>query len=216
MIFMVMRGWLIRISGISVKSWTLTISKRSGELGTKLKKKIRNSLFVKIFAVTCLLMVVCCAAAYCFIAWLVPQTYSTDLDAALDMEVNALISELECTAGAESGFLFDEFLLNNTVLLQLYDENGREIALPSQYNHDFPEAARNDIVFEGGPSLYGATHSYLFHFQDSEIVYTLSAAGDAEPVNQLTDTIGSIVPPLVVMAVYSISYRMLKGGLPFP
>lgn len=167
-----------------------------------MKKKIRNSLFVKIFAVTCLLMVVCCTATYGFIAWLVPQTYSTDLDAALDMEVNALISELECTAGAESGFLFDEFLLNNTVLLQLYDENGREIALPSQYNHDFPEAVRNDIVFEGEPSLYGATYSYLFHFQDSEIVYTLSVAGDAEPVNQLTDTIGSIVPSLMVMAVF--------------
>ncbi|MDE5696655.1 MAG: hypothetical protein K2I96_04465, partial [Lachnospiraceae bacterium] len=167
-----------------------------------MKKKIRDSLFIKIFAVTCLLMVVCCSATYGFIAWLVPQTYSTDLDAALDKEVNALISELECTVGADSGFLFDEFLLNNTVLFQLYDENGREIALPSQYNHDFPDAARNDIVFEGEPSLYGAVHSYLFRFQDSEIVYTLSVAGDAEPVNQLTDTIGSIVPPLTVMAVF--------------
>ena len=108
-----------------------------------MKKKIRNSLFVKIFAVTCLLMVVCCAATYGFIAWLVPQTYSTDLDAALDKEANVLISELECTAGAESGVLFDEFLLNNTVLLQLYDETGREIALPSQHNNDFADAVHD-------------------------------------------------------------------------
>ncbi|WP_286082012.1 HAMP domain-containing sensor histidine kinase [Parablautia intestinalis] len=167
-----------------------------------MKKKIRNSLFVKIFAVTCLLMVVCCAATYGFIAWLVPQTYSTDLDAALDKEANVLISELECTAGAESGVLFDEFLLNNTVLLQLYDEKGREIALPSQYNNDFPDAVHDGIVFEGEPSLYGATHSYLFRFEDSETVYTLSVAGNAEPVSQLTDTIGSIVPSLMVMAVF--------------
>ncbi len=166
-----------------------------------MKKKIRNSLFIKIFAVTCLLMMVCCSATYGFIAWLVPQTYSTDLDAALGKKADAFISELECTAGADSGFLFDEFLLNNTVLLQLYDENGREIALPSQYNHDFPDAVDNDIVFEGELSAYGATHSYLFRFHDSEMVYTLSVAGNAEPVNQLMDTIGNIVPPLTVMVV---------------
>ena len=147
-------------------------------------------------------MVVCCSATYGFIAWLVPQTYSTDLDAALDKEVNALISELECIAGADSGFLFDEFLMNNTVLLQLYDENGREIALPSQYNNDFPKEADDGIVFEGPPSMYGATHSYLFRFHDSETVYTLSVAGNAEPVNQLMDTIGNIVPSLTVMVVF--------------
>lgn len=167
-----------------------------------MKKKIRNSLFVKIFAVTCLLMVVCCSATYGFIAWLVPQTYSTDLDAALEQEVNTLISKLECTAGKDSGVLFDEFLLNNTVLLQLYDEKGREIALPSQYNHDFPNEVDGDIVFETAPSVYGATHSYLFRFHDSEMVYTLSVAGNAEPVNQLMDTIGNIVPSLMVMVVF--------------
>lgn len=167
-----------------------------------MKKKIRDSLFIKIFAVTCLLMVVCCLATYTFIAWLVPQTYSTGLDAALDKEVNAFISELECIAGADSGFLFDEFLLNNTVLLQLYDENDREIALPSQYNHDFPKEADDGIVFEGPPSMYGATHSYLFRFHDSEMVYTLSVAGNAESVNQLMDTIRNIIPLLIVMVVF--------------
>ena len=166
-----------------------------------MKKKRKKSLFLKIFAVTCLLMATCCLATYCFIAWLVPQTYSTDLDDILEDNVNALIAELECTAGKESGYLFDEFLLNHDVLLQLYDAAGREIALPSQYNHDFPGAVRDGIVFEGAPSMYGATHSYLFHFSDSEILYTLSVAGSAEPVNQLMDTIGNIIPPLTVMVV---------------
>lgn len=164
-------------------------------------KRVKKSLFINIFAVTCMLMVACCSATYCFIAWLVPESYSTDLDAALDKEVNAFISELEFTAGEESGFLFDEFLLNNDVMLQLYDEDGREIALPSQYDHDFPDAVSDGIVFEGPPSMYGATHRYLFHFDDSERVYTLSVAGNAEPVNRLQDTIGNIVPPLMVMVI---------------
>ena len=52
------------------------------------------------------------------------------------------------------------------------------------------------------PSAYGVTHSYLFRFSDSEMVYTLSVAGDAEPVNRLMDTIGNIVPPLMVMVIF--------------
>ena len=166
-----------------------------------MKKRGKKSLFIKIFAVTCVLMVICCLTTYCFIAWLVPKTYSTELDDALDREVDTFLAELECTAGEESGILFDEFLLNNDVLLQLYDEDGREIALPSQHNTDFPGVVRDGIVFEGMPSAYGVTHSYLFRFSDSEMVYTLSAAGDAEPVNRLMDTIGNIVPPLMVMVV---------------
>ena len=111
------------------------------------------------------MMILCCSATYGFITWLVPQTYSTDLDAALNNNVNELISELNQMTGKECGFLFDEFLLNNDVWLQLFDENNIEIALPSQYNQDFPNTnENNDIVYEGVPSAYRATHSYFFTF----------------------------------------------------
>ena len=75
-------------------------------------------------------MIICSSATYGFIAWLVPKTYSTDLDVQLNKNVNILISELERTSGKQSGFLFDEFLLNNDVILQLFDEDNQEIAVP--------------------------------------------------------------------------------------
>ena len=150
-------------------------------------------MFIKIFAITCVMMILCCSATYGFITWLVPQTYSTDLDAALNNNVNELISELNQMTGKECGFLFDEFLLNNDVWLQLFDENNIEIALPSQYNQDFPNTnENNDIVYEGVPSAYRATHSYFFTFKDSETVYKLCVAGNSQPVNQLMNTIGKI------------------------
>lgn len=123
---------------------------------------MKSSLFTKIFAITCSLMIFCSSATYGFIAWIVPKTYSTDLDAELNKNVNILISELEKISGKESGFLFDEFLLNNDVILQLFDEDNREIALPSQYNQFFPSVIDNDIVYEGDEASYRATHSYLF------------------------------------------------------
>ena len=83
---------------------------------------INSSLFVKIFGLTCILMIICCSFTYAFIAWLVPKTYSSDLDEVLNRNAENLIAELEGTNGLESGYLFDEFLLNNDVIMQLYDE----------------------------------------------------------------------------------------------
>lgn len=162
---------------------------------------MKSSLFTKIFAITCSLMIFCSSATYGFIAWIVPKTYSTDLDAELNKNVNILISELEKISGKESGFLFDEFLLNNDVILQLFDEDNREIALPSQYNQFFPSVIDNDIVYEGDEASYRATHSYLFSFDGSEIVYTLCVAGDSKPVNQLMNTIDSIAPILIIVII---------------
>lgn len=159
-------------------------------------------MVIKIFAITCLLMIICSSATYGFIAWLVPKTYSTDLDVQLNKNVNILISELERTSGKQSGFLFDEFLLNNDVILQLFDEDNQEIAVPSQYNQVFPSVIDgNAIVYESDEASYRATHSYLFAFNDSKIIYTLCVTGDSQPVNQLINTIDSIAPILMIVII---------------
>lgn len=147
-------------------------------------------------------MIICSSATYGFIAWLVPKTYSTDLDVQLNKNVNILISELERTSGKQSGFLFDEFLLNNDVILQLFDEDNQEIAVPSQYNQVFPSVIDgNAIVYESDEASYRATHSYLFAFNDSKIIYTLCVTGDSQPVNQLINTIDSIAPILMIVII---------------
>ena len=66
---------------------------------------INSSLFVKIFGLTCILMIICCSFTYAFIAWLVPKTYSSDLDEVLNRNAENLIAELEGTNGLESGYL---------------------------------------------------------------------------------------------------------------
>lgn len=76
-------------------------------------KKIKGSLFAKIFAITFLLTSICCVLTYTVISWLVPKTYSTTLDASLENTVSSFIAELQTMSPLESGTLFDEFLLNN-------------------------------------------------------------------------------------------------------
>lgn len=166
-----------------------------------MKKMINSSLFVKIFGLTCILMIICCSFTYAFIAWLVPKTYSSDLDEVLNRNAENLIAELKETNGLESGYLFDEFLLNNDVIMQLYDENDIEIELPSQNNSQFPQPVSDGIVFEAPIHAYEAEHNYLFTFNDLTTVYTLTIIGNSNSVNQLVNTIGNIIPLLMVLII---------------
>ena len=157
-------------------------------------KKVKGSLFAKIFIVTFLLTSLCCMITYGVIAWLVPKTYSTTLDTSLDSTVDSFLSEIECLTPLESGKLFDEFVLNqNGVLIQLFDSSNNEIELPSQGSTVFPISVTSGVAIESDdPSAYRATHSYIFTFANSDEVYTLTVAGIAQEVDLLKDTLGGI------------------------
>ncbi len=157
-------------------------------------KKIKGSLFAKIFAITFLLTSICCVLTYTVISWLVPKTYSTTLDANLENTVSSFITELQTMSPLESGKLFDEFLLNNNgVLLQLFDENGKAIELPSQGAKEFPHFLDGGIATENtDPAAYRATHSYLFSFAGLDTFYTLTVAGSAHEVDLLRNTLANV------------------------
>lgn len=176
-------------------------------------KRIKGSLFAKIFVVTFLLTSICCVLTYTVISWLVPKTYSTTLDANLENTVTSFIAELETMSPLESGKLFDEFLLNNNgVLLQLFDADGNAIELPSQEETEFPRLLAGGTATENSdPAAYRATHSYLFSFAGSNTVYTLMVAGSAHEIELLKNTLASVfailfVVILVIATLASISY----------
>ena len=172
----------------------MILSRQSEGWDIKLIKKIKGSLFAKIFAITFLLTSICCVLTYTVISWLVPKTYSTTLDANLENMVSSFITELQTMSPLESGKLFDEFLLNNNgVLLQLFDENGNAIELPSQGAKEFPHFLDGGIATENtDPAAYRATHSYLFSFAGSDTVYTLTVAGSAHEVDLLRNTLANV------------------------
>lgn len=157
-------------------------------------KKVKGSLFAKIFVITFLLTGLCCVTTYGVISWLVPKTYSTTLDTNLDRAVNAFLADVERAAPLESGKLFDEFIMNQSgVLVQLFDSFNNEVELPSQASSTFPILVTSGAAVESDdPAAYRATHSYIFTFADSAETYTLTVAGSAQEVNLLKDTLGEI------------------------
>lgn len=102
-------------------------------------KRIRGSLTLKIFLITSLILICVCGITYGFIAYFMPQTYTYGISEDMDKKMDALVADLENTKFEDSGPLFDDFIVNNTVDLQLLDADGKEIQRPGSVQSGFVE-----------------------------------------------------------------------------
>ena len=72
-------------------------------------RKVKSSLFAKVFFITAAMLLCVSLLVYGLLAWLMPQTYSARLSAALDRQVQGFLAELEQSAFSDSGGLLDQF-----------------------------------------------------------------------------------------------------------
>lgn len=169
-------------------------------------KRINGSLFAKVFFITAAMLLCVSLLVYGLLAWLMPQTYSSRLNAALDEQSKVFISELEQVAFSESGGLFDQFLSSEEIYsVELYDGDGRQVSLPG--GRAFYEEERSIVqaVTEGpyasSPVL---SNQYYFSFSGSSIRYMLVVYGTAEQVAQLQQSFLRILPVLFLI-VFMVS-----------
>lgn len=88
-------------------------------------KRIKGSLFAKVFILTVAVLLCVSFLVYGVLAWYMPQTYSNNLNAALDEQTSDFIYELEHIRMQDSGGLFDQFLQNTTIsMVELYTADG--------------------------------------------------------------------------------------------
>ena len=69
-------------------------------------KRIKGSLFAKVFILTVAVLLCVSFLVYGVLAWYMPQTYSNNLNAALDEQTSDFIYELEHIRMQDSGGLF--------------------------------------------------------------------------------------------------------------
>lgn len=95
-------------------------------------KRIKGSLFAKVFILTVAVLLCVSFLVYGVLAWYMPQTYSNNLNAALDEQTSDFIYELEHIRMQDSGGLFDQFLQNTTIsMVELYTADGVLVETPS-------------------------------------------------------------------------------------
>lgn len=166
-------------------------------------RKIRSSLFAKVFFMTAAMLLCVSLLVYGLLAWLMPQTYSDRLSAALDRQVQGFLAELEQSTFSDSGGLFDQFQQNIDIYsVALYDGDGQQVLLPTE---------KADDVWEGGIAMSAVEDShesspvlsanYYFSFSDNDARYMLIVYGTAEQVTELRQAFRRILPPLLLAII---------------
>ena len=166
-------------------------------------KKIKGSLFAKVFLITVIMLLCISLLVFGMLAWLMPQTYSNRLNTILDKRAQDFISELEQVPFSDSGGLFDQFITNTEInSVQLYDSSGDLVSLPTVefYNEWGVHIAlsTDDSATENTPVL---SNSYYFSFSDSNDRYMLVVYGEAEQISELQQSFIRIFPLILLIVL---------------
>lgn len=179
-------------------------------------KKIKGSLFGKVFLMTAVLLIICSGLTYGFIALLVPKSYQADFDVAMDQQVQQLIVELGKTNAVDSGVIFDRFLMDHNVWIALYDGRGQELSIPSQAESDIlgPVGVEDAASAVEDGEDFTAVKNYSFEFADTKGGYRLEVTGSSAGVNQVIRSIGSVFPLMAVsILVISVLAALLYSRM---
>lgn len=174
-----------------------------------MKKKLQNSLSVKIFWITCLLLMAVSILTYGFIAWVMPLTYTADRNQELESQVKTLLQRLEKCSLEESKAMIEQFALENDADVAIADPSG--IRLFSTSESGEPSALEGGVSFQitqgeeqGIPPLAGGGHkeasmtAYTFSFSSDSKENTLIISGSMKAVNQAVEALGRIWPWLLL------------------
>ena len=168
-------------------------------------RKVKSSLFAKVFFITAAMLLCVSLLVYGLLAWLMPQTYSDRLSAALDRQVQGFLSELEQVAFSDSGGLFDQFQQNMEIYsVALYDGNGQQVPLPTEMVDDGWGGIAISAVEDSDERSPVLSANYYFSFLDNDTRYMLIVYGTAEQVAELRQAFQRILPHLL-FAIIAVS-----------
>lgn len=165
-------------------------------------RKIKSSLFAKVFIITSMMLLCLALLVFGLLAWLMPQTYSNKLNALLDEQTQGFLSELEKVDLADSGGLFDQFARNMEIYsMELYDGNGIFIPLPSaQVSSEYGEMSiAVSEEADSGEDVPVLSGHYYFSFAGSEERYMLLVYGKAGQITELQQAFLRVFPLLSVV-----------------
>lgn len=177
--------------------------------------RFRSSLTLRIFAITCALMMAICLLTYGAIAYLTPISYTNLLEGELNQATDALLERLSGLGAAECEAVLTDF--SRETGAQLYLEDGYGNVLYDTYewgaeNADVVTAVEGDyaqenaayeaevcieeVVVRGNGALAGTGREFLF--QNGESGFLL-VQGGRRAVNQTSEAMKRILPYLLLL-----------------
>lgn len=96
-----------------------------------LRNRIKGSLTLRIFLITCLILLSACAVTYGIIALATPITYTSIITAHFKQLAATLPAQLEQTTLEDCGPVIDKFILDTGANVMIVDEEGAVLNTPS-------------------------------------------------------------------------------------
>ena len=173
----------------------------------KLIQNIRRSLTTKICLLTCLLLICACVLTYGLIIWMMPITYTADLNQALALETEDLIRQLSSSSLEDCEDLLIRFAAEQNAHISITDTAGNQLLNIQSVRESAPADEDNNGAMQAISSTFSFSAS-------SEDVYQLTVVGSAEAINQAAEALGRIWPwltaiILVISALSSILYASM-------
>ena len=166
-------------------------------------KKIKGSLFAKVFLITSVMLLCISLLVFGMLAWLMPQTYSNRLNTILDKRAQDFISELEQVPFSDSGGLFDQFVADTEInSVELYNSGGDWVALPAkEFNNEWNGNIAQTAVAGPGETSPVLSNQYYFSFSDCSDRYTLVVYGEAEQISELQQSFIRVFPIILLLVL---------------
>lgn len=166
-------------------------------------KKIKGSLFAKVFLITTVMLLCISLLVFAMLAWLMPQTYSNNLNTILDERAQGFVSELEQVPFSDSGGLFDQFIADMEInSVELYDSSGDFVPLPSkEFDNEWEGNIAQSAVAGLGEASPILSNYYYFSFSDRSDRYTLVVYGEAEQISELQQSFIRVFPIILLLVL---------------
>lgn len=166
-------------------------------------KKIKSSLFAKVFIITAVMLLCISLLVFGMLAWLMPQTYSNRLNMILDERAQNFISELEQIPFSDSGGLFDQFISDMGInSVELYNSSGDWVPLPTKEFDNMGDIHNEQTAVSGyGETSPVLSNLYYFSFSDGSDRYTLVVYGEAEHISELRQSFMRVSPIILLMVL---------------
>lgn len=192
------------------------------------RKRIKESLTLRIFLITCLLLLAASAVTYGVVALATPITYTSLITNHFKQQAAELPTRLEQTALEDCGPVLDQFISDTGATVMIVDDEGEIVNTPSNLSVSVVYESENMVISvspsedqsvyqsvtvnsgsekAAGDSIAVASDSltYPFSFQGQSEVNLLYISPPLEKANQTVQALGRVAPWLLaVILIFSV------------
>lgn len=188
-------------------------------------KRFKSSLTAKIFFITAIMLIMICILTYGFIAWVMPLTYSSNLNSELSEKAEKLVSKLHGTTLSECQPLLDQFARDANANVYITDSNNMtvkssagSIAVTTTVTttdstdnttvkvsvvEDNGSSSRNtgSVQIASDNAAFAFALGYQFKYLSDNSSYTLLITVGMQTVNQAVEALRQVFPWLILAII---------------